>query len=148
MSEPNLPEPWYYQPEVRRRLLPAARALRNLMLIVGYYVGRPALVALVAIGLVWAVAPRWLEPLMTTYRAAYTGLWTGAALGVVAALIYRWRFPDNKKAPRVLVPLLTGLGLVCGALVAFGGSLGGQIAFLFCLLGVTGYAYVEGLPPE
>lgn len=150
-DEPNrtgLPEPWYYSKENVRRLYVPLRAMRNLFLMVIYFLGIGWLLAATPIlGLV-LFAPVLLAPLLRDFPAALWGAVIGFALGVLAAGIYKWRFPHNRKAPKVLIPMGTGVGGLIGGGLALGGELGLEVAVLFCLLGGAGYAWLEGLPPK
>jgi hypothetical protein len=147
-TPPELPEPWFYRPEVRRRLWPAARVMRNIALTVGYYAGLVFLAGGVIALFMAVAAPAASRLVAFRYPLVPVGVGGGLLAGVLTAAIYRARAPHNHKAPKVVVPLLTGLGGLCGVGYALGGDLGGQIALLFCLLGVAAFLYVEAAPPD
>ncbi|HYG59714.1 MAG TPA: hypothetical protein VD902_16740 [Symbiobacteriaceae bacterium] len=140
--------PWYSQPATREWLQPKAHKVRNLTLILGYYTGLAALIgAPVAVG-VYVVAPGALQAWANQYPAMPAGAVAGFLGGVAAAVWYRRRYPGNPRGPGVLVPLVTGLGTICGFGFAAGDMLGGTAAVVLCLMGALAYVYMEALPPE
>jgi hypothetical protein len=147
-TRPELPEPWFYQPRVRRKLWPAARVMRNIALTIGYYAGLASLAGILLALLLAVAAPATARSLVLQYPLIPAGVGAGLVLGCLGAAVYRARAPHNHKAPRVIVPLLTGLGGICGAGYGLGGDLGGQIALLFGLLGLAAFLYVEAAPRE
>ena len=147
-DKPQRPQPWYYQPHYRRRLYIPARAMRNVGLMAGYYSGLAWLVASMVFMLLYLVAPATLASLYTRYPTAPWGAGIGLGLGLLGAILYRVLAPQNRKGPKVILPLLTGLGGMVGLGYALGGEPGGQLAILLCALGVGSFFYIEGYPQD
>ncbi|HLN63842.1 MAG TPA: hypothetical protein VK464_20160 [Symbiobacteriaceae bacterium] len=147
-DKPQRPQPWYYQPQYRRHLYLPARAMRNAGLMAGYYSGLAWLVAAMVFMLLYLVAPATLASLYARYPAAPWGAGIGLALGLLGAILYRVLAPKNRKAPRVILPLLTGIGGIIGLGYALGGEPLGQLAILLCALGVGSFFYIEGYPND
>lgn len=145
-NRPQLPEPWYYKPQNIKHLYLPLRAARNLLLIFAFSVGVLWLLGAQVVLVLYLFAPDQLSPYLSQYPAAFWGPLWGFAAGVAAAGFYKVRFPGNPKAPKVLIPMGTGLGGLIGGAYGLGGQLALEVALLFCFVGVTGYAYVEGLP--
>jgi hypothetical protein len=98
--------------------------------------------------LLYLVAPATLASLYARYPAAPWGAGIGLALGLLGAILYRVLAPKNRKAPRVILPLLTGIGGIIGLGYALGGEPLGQLAILLCALGVGSFFYIEGYPND
>jgi hypothetical protein len=149
VSDPSkVPQPWYYQPLYRQRFYMPARALRNLGLMAGYFSGIAWLLASQAALVMFLATPDALASLYSRYPAAPWGAGTGLGLGIVAALLYRTLAPQNRKAPRVVIPLLTGWGGIMGLGYALLGAPGGQLTVLLCALSAASFFYIEGYPSE
>lgn len=139
-------EPWYYSKENIRRLYIPLKVMRNLFLMAVYFLGIGWLLAANLVLVMYLFAPAMLMPVLRQYPAAFWGALYGFGAGVLAAGFYRWRFPHNHKAPKVLIPMGTGVGGLLGGAAALGGQTLLDVAILFCLLGGAGYAWLEGLP--
>ena len=149
MSDPTrLPEPWYFRPEGRKWLEPKAHKLRNLTLILGYYAGMGTLIAAPLAGVVYLASPETVRAFTGHYSAWPVGALVGFALAALASVWYRRTFPQNPGALKVLLPLVTGLGSLCGAAFAFGGGFVGEATLFLTLFGALAYIYMEALPPK
>lgn len=124
-----------------------ARAIRNLVLMIGFLGGLAGIIAMALGLLAWPLLPDVIDGYVRDYPAAALGVLFGFAAGVIGAEIYRRKFPGNLRGAGTLLLVITGFGGVIGLGLTLLGPVGALIGLVVVGLGVAAFIYMERTNP-
>lgn len=113
----------------------------------GFLGGLAGLLVLALGLLIWPLLPDVVNGYVAQYQAAVLGVLFGFAAGVVAAGIYRRKFPGNLRGAATLMAVITGFGGLIGLGQALLGTVGAVLGLVVVALGAAAFIYMEKTNP-